>query len=243
LYKKAVEEKELFPASDWPKWRESDLDDMCLYRFLYGYGWNVECCINVAIDMIEWIQEVKPKEIRIKDLEIARTGHLFHYGHDLKDRPVLYLISAKDTLENTEENVKEKFKHIVHTVEQCIADIKNPKEVYRITWVVELANSSISMSMVQTLKGHFDVLGARYPERCAQILVLNPPWYASWAWSFIKPFLTPEMQERYIFIRGYPNQVREQLLTYIGEDQLPPELYNGKANFKFDYDKMKQSEA
>jgi len=229
----------------WDQWRSKNdnLDDMCLYRFLYGYGWNVDCCIGVAIEMIEWIKSFKPKEIKLKDVErVARCGHLFHYGHDRKNRPVLYLLSAKDTLDNTQENIEEKFKHIVHEVESCIRDIEKPDETYRITWVVELLGGTISMNMVQTLKGHFDILGARYPERCAQILVLNPPWIASWVWAFLKPFLTADMVERYVFISGNANQIREQLLQYISEDQLIPELYNGKANFNFDFDKMVQEE-
>jgi hypothetical protein len=243
LQEKVIQDK-VISQQQWDEWRSNDiLDDMCLYRFLYGYGWDVQLCIGVAIEMIEWIKTIKPRDIKLKDLEhIARSGHLFHYGHDRKDRPVLYLLSAKDVTENSEDLVKEKFKHIVHTVEKCIQDIKNPKETYRITWVVELLNGSISMSMVQTLKGHFDILGARYPERCAQILVLNPPWFASWAWSFVKPFLNKEMQDRYVFIRGSTDQVREQLLTYIAEDQLIPELYGGKAKFKFDFDRMVKEE-
>ncbi|KAL0490157.1 rsc5 [Acrasis kona] len=227
----------------WLELRSDDLDDMCLYRFLYGYGWDVDLCVGVATEMLEWQRDFKPKEIKVKDIKyVAESGYLFHYGHDKKDRPILWLISAKDKLENTEPIVQDKFKHLVHSVERCIEDIKDPTTTYRITWVVELADASVSMAMAKALKSHFDVLGARYPERCAQILVLNPPWVASWIWTFVKAFLTHEMQERYVFIRGNHDQIKQQLLGYIDEDQIIPELYEGKAKYKFDLDKIIQED-
>jgi hypothetical protein len=37
----------------WNKWRNSDvLDDMALYRFLYGYQWDVDFAVNICMIII-----------------------------------------------------------------------------------------------------------------------------------------------------------------------------------------------
>jgi hypothetical protein len=234
---------------EWNNWRHSDvLDDMALFRFLFGYQWDVEFAANMAFEMLEWQKSFKPKDIRMKDIQkVARNAYLFHHGHDKKMRPILYMIIGNDKAENTDENVDLKFKHLVHTNEQCIKFIEKygNADTYQILWIVELKNGSISLNLVKSMKGLFDLLGNRYPERCGQILVLNPPWTLNVIWSFLKPFLTQSQIDKYQFIKGSDAEIRTQLLKFIDEDQLIPTLldYNGKADFTFDVDRIIQEEA
>jgi len=238
----------LATEEQWQQWRNSDvLDDMALFRFLYGYQWDVDFATNICYEMLEWIKTFKPKDIRLKDLEkVAKNAYLFHHGHDKRNRPLLYMIIANDKAENNEQNMDLKFKHLVHTNEQCIKYIEKHgnAETYQIVWIVELKNGSLSFNLVKSMKGLFDLLGNRYPERCGQILVLNPSWTLNVVWSFIKPFLTESQIEKYVFIRGSDTEVRQQLLKYIDEDQIVPLLdYKGKANFQFDFDRLAKEDA
>jgi hypothetical protein len=151
--------------------------------------------------MVEWNVSFKPKDIRLKDLKkVAKNAYLFHHGHDKKNRPILYMILGNDKAENNEETIDLKFKHLVHTNEQCIKFIeKNGNaDTYQITWVVELKNGSLSLNLVKSMKHLFDLLGNRYPERCGQILVLNPPWTLNIIWSFVKPFMVSQRSAQFI---------------------------------------------
>ena len=57
---------------------------------------------------------------------------------------------GKDTAENTEENKKMKFKLFVYMMEKCIK--RMPEGVHNIVWLVDLKDSSLSMSLVKEMK-------------------------------------------------------------------------------------------
>ncbi|KAL0486324.1 phosphatidylinositol transfer protein [Acrasis kona] len=221
LYEEASEkgEQENF-EQEWASWRNSDvLDDMCIYRYMYGYLWDVDVAVKQCVDMLQWVRSFKPKDIKLKDLEsVAQNGYLFHHGVDKLNRPVFYLLIGKDSAPNTEENVDLKFKHLVHTNEQCIKRLEEngQDDIYQILWVVDMKNGSVNLNLVKSLRHLFDNLGVRYPERCGQILILNPPWTLNVIWAF-----TQQQIDKYKFIKGTTEKIKQELLKYIDEDQIP----------------------
>jgi hypothetical protein len=237
------EDKPLLTQEEWVSLRNSNvLDDMCLFRYLYhvlfGTG-EVKINIYYLLDMLRWRKSFKPEEIRLKPLEkVAKSGFVYHSGHDKRNRPLLYLLIAKDMTEHTPENIDLKFKTMVYEFERCIKFMEDncPPEVYQVVWVVQAYNATINLDLVRSMKRFFDELEARYPERTGQILVLNPPWTINVIWPFLKPFLTQEQQDRYVFISGwYDSDIRDALLKHIDENQLAKELYDGKHPFLYDF--------
>lgn len=63
---------------------------------------------------------------------------------------MIYVLFGKDTLENTEENKKMKFKLFVYMMEKCIQ--RMPESVHNIVWLVDLKDSSISLQLVKDMK-------------------------------------------------------------------------------------------
>lgn len=106
---------------------------------------------------VEWRASYQPFKVRLPDIEkTAKSGYLYNYGHDKNGRPVIYLTIRKDNLENTEEVKKLKFKHFSYIQERCAASM--PQGVHNITWVCDLNGASLSVGLIQTMKGVFDEL-------------------------------------------------------------------------------------
>jgi hypothetical protein len=237
-------DKPVLTQEEWDQWRNTNiLDDMAFYRFLYQHLFEtrtVPHCEFLILDMLKWRKEFKPDHIKLKDVEsVAKSGFLYHSGHDKKNRPILNLIICKDKTDFSAENVDKKFKTMVYEYERCIAAMENCEpEVYQICWVVQVYESTISVDLVTTMKASFDELENRYPERTGQILVLNPPVTVSIVWPVIKAFLTEDQANRYVFISGwYDSDIRNGLLEKIDDDQLTSELYEGKNPYVYDFEK------
>jgi hypothetical protein len=240
------DDKPLLTQDEWDKLRNSNvLDDMAFFRFLYSHLFGtseVKSCQFFILDMIRWRKSFKPNEIRLRSLEkVAKNGFIYHSGHDKRNRPLLNLLLYKDTAENTPENISLKFKNVVYEYERCIQYMEEycDAEIYQVCWVVEVYQANISLDLVQNMKGYFDELEAKYPERTGKIIVLNPPVTINVIWPFLKIFLTQEQQDRYVFISGwYNSDIRDGLLQHIDDEQLSNELYEGKNPFEYDFEKL-----
>ncbi|KAG2378475.1 hypothetical protein C9374_008114 [Naegleria lovaniensis] len=209
------------------------MDEMCLFRYLSGLQWNMDQASKQLKETMEWRKTFRPQDIRLKDLEpIAKQGFLFHYGYDKQCRPVIYVLMGKDTADNTEENKKLKFKLFVYMMEKCIK--RMPEGVHNIVWLVDLKDSSLSMSLVKEMKDTFVQLGNYYTERLARTLVLNAGWTISMIWSFVSNFLAKETVEKYVMVKGNDKTIAETFEKYIEKDLLVKGFGNGTAEYKYD---------
>ncbi len=120
---------------------------------------------------------------------------------------------------------------MVYVMEQCIK--KMPKGVYNLTWVIDVTNANITMSLVKQLKDVFTKIGDYYTERLALSFVCNIPWAISLLWNFVKPFLAKETVAKYRFIKGSPDQLSNQLTEFIDLDQVP-KSFGGQADISVD---------
>mmetsp|Transcript_7776 Transcript_7776/g.20017 ORF Transcript_7776/g.20017 Transcript_7776/m.20017 type:complete len:595 (+) Transcript_7776:616-2400(+) len=75
------------------------------------------------------------------------------------------------------------------------------------------------------IKGTSGIAGAHYPERCANILIVNAPGIFSSVWKLIKPMIAPATQEK-VRIAKAGEETTNEMLTLIDLDQLPEE-YGG----------------
>jgi len=137
------------------------------------------------------------------------------------------MVLKNDDVPNTEENKKEKFKHLVYYYEKAIRLMKHP--IFQITVVVEFKDSSLSLEFVKTVKGLFEELGEYYAERLYRIIVLNAPWTFGACWTFIKPLMPPHVIAKYIFIKS--KNISKELSNYISPNELA--MY-GISDYVFD---------
>ena len=120
-----------------------------------------------------------------------------------------------------------------------------PPGVWNITWVVDLQGASISLSLVQSMKGIFDELGEYYAERMARLILINYGWGISMIWSFLKPLLYANTVEKWQFLATSgtaADKIATDISKYIDLDQLSPDVH-GKSGFKFDWNNEQQREA
>jgi hypothetical protein len=212
-------------------------DDMCLFRYLSGLQWDVEVSQKQLKDTLDWRASYKPQDIRLKDLRtVAESGWLYHFGFDKHSRPIIYVLMGKDKAENTEENKLLKFKYFVYIMEKCVK--RMPEGVYNITWIVDLKDSSLSMSVVKAMKDMFVKLGDYYTERLARCVVTNVGFTLNLIWAFVKPFLAQETVDKYVLVKGGD---KEAFYNVAHKAQLPKEFF-GDLDYKFDFNALVKDE-
>jgi hypothetical protein len=213
---------------------EKFLDDMCLFRYLDGLHYDMEVTKKQLKETVEWRAKYDPESITLEELEpVAKQGHMFTVGFDKYSRPVIYFIMGKDTLENDEKSQSLKFRYVVWMMEQCVKLM--PPGIYKATWVIDLKDSSLSLSVIKQVKDMFAKLGDYYTERLACALVTNYSWSIGFIWGFVSKFiLHPETVAKYKFLNGSITELPDQFAETIDVNQLIPE-FGGKSTFKFDY--------
>jgi hypothetical protein len=198
---------------------------VCLYRFLLGLSWDIEKASEQLKRTVEWRKEAKPQNIKLEDLrDVAEVGWLFDYGFDNIGRPVVYLLMAKDTIENTEEVKKKKFLVMAYLLEKCYAKCQG--SAYNVTWVVDFKNASLSIELINKMRSVFSGIGDYYPENLAKCIVINAGWVVNILWGFARTFMAQRTLEKYVI----PSE--QELVNHIPKDQLISEL-GGDAEYTF----------
>eukprot|EP01080_Neovahlkampfia_damariscottae_P012635 gene12635-6539_t len=140
------------------------LTDETLFRFLKGKKFNLKDASDSLHQTVKWRYEFKPKSLK-EDPKISNSNYLFHTGFDRQSRPICYILLGRDNIENTIENQKLKFNHLVLTMEQCISNMK--PNVINTCFVIDLKNANINLDLINQMKDMFSKLGGYYTERLA----------------------------------------------------------------------------
>lgn len=85
-------------------------EEFLIYRYCYGYGWNIKEVPNFLKNMLKWRAKYKPQLLRLKDCQWASKGIVFNHGFDRKGNPVVYMVPKNDPFPNSPENKIEKVK-------------------------------------------------------------------------------------------------------------------------------------
>ncbi|KAL9643118.1 hypothetical protein ABK040_003917 [Willaertia magna] len=215
--------------------------DILYYRYLLGYGFDkVKEAEEGLKQTCEWRAKTKPYLIKLDDLKEAGTsGWMFHYGYDKQNRPIVYVDTKKDNLPMTEENLRLKYLSFIYFTEQCIK--RMPKNVFQISWVVDISNADISLKVVKQMKETFLALGIYYCERLSLAFVSNVNMTINLIWKFVSSFLSSEVVSRYYVLKKDEKLQKDAYLKHIDEEQLVTEFL-GNASFNFDSTKLKELE-
>lgn len=204
------------------------MNDLTLWRYLYGYGYDLKLCVENLKKTYDWRRTYKPENLRLKDLKLAEKMMCYQAGKTKDGYPIHYIVLKNDDCPNDEKGIAEKFKLLVYNFERCTRMMKEP-EVHGLINIVELEGGYLSLSIAQTLKGMFDELGIYYTERSHKIYVLNAGWGLSFIWSFVKSFLPQHVIDKYIFLSG--DDIKKELSKFIDEKDL---IFYGKKELKWD---------
>jgi hypothetical protein len=212
----------------------SQVNDLALYRYLKGLGWDIDIAAKHLKETLEWRSTFRPQDLELRDFErVAKSGWCYHYGFDRESRPVIYMKLGRDSAPDSEENRMLKYKFLAYVQEKCVS--RMPENVINITWVVDLDGASITMSLIKSMKDMFVKLGDHYTERLAKVYVMNLGWGLSMIWSFMKHFLAQTTVDKYNILSGGEKTIKAELSKAIDPSQLPKDFFGDlDHNFKFD---------
>jgi hypothetical protein len=212
------------------------LSDVTIYRFLKGYKWVLKDALKALKETCEWRVVFQPQKIQIKDCgAVAKQGHLFLHGYDLKSRPVLYLQMGKDK-DMTEKGWKDKISLLAYWQEKSVSLMK--PGVTSCTWVIDLKGiAGVDINTVKSVKDMFIKLGDHYSERLHSAIIVNVPFYINIVWNFLKVFISKSTLEKFIFVSGSNEKQKTVINKYIHEDQLL-KAYFGKSDYAYDYNSL-----
>ncbi|KAG2391965.1 hypothetical protein C9374_013450 [Naegleria lovaniensis] len=208
------------------------------YRYLTGYGWDkMKDAEDGLKKTCEWRAKIKPQNLTIEDLgEVGKSSFMYHYGFDKWNRPVVYIDMKKDKTPMTKENIHLKYLSFVYFTEHLTK--RMPKNVYQITWILDVTGADVSLSLVKQMKDTFLDLGVYYCERLSLAFVLNVTMSINLIWKFVSQFLAKQTVERYHVFTKDNKKLRDALHHFFDEGRLLKE-FHGTAEFDFSVEVMK----
>lgn len=100
-------------------------------------------------------------------------------------------------------------------MEKCIKLMK--PGVYKTTFIIDLKDANLSLSVIQQMKGMFEQFGNCYTEMLGICLITNYSWGLGVLWNFVSSLLPKTTAAKFKFLSG--NQLK-QFAPYIEKSQL-----------------------
>jgi hypothetical protein len=214
--------------------------DINLYCILKGFNWNLSLAEEKLKTTTEWRAKEKPYNIRFSDIGsvVGNSGFIQQYGYDNQGRPVIY-INMKHDMGKSEEQAKLKFRSLVYMTEFCISRMH--KNVHQCSWIIDLKDAKVSMSLAKSWIDPLLSLGDHYAERLAVTVVLNSSFFVNTLWAFIKSFLTKTTLQRYHIFKEGDKKANTLLAQLVDKENLLKE-FGGNSTHIFNYDTVCQWE-
>jgi hypothetical protein len=220
--------------------REYLEQDINLFCILKGFYWNLSLAEEKLKTTAEWRAKEKPYNIRLEDIgaAVGKSGFFEHFGYDNQGRPVIY-INMRNDMGKNDEQTKLKFKSLVYMTEFCISRMH--KNVHQCSWIIDLKDAKVSMSLVKSWIDPLLGLGDHYAERLAVTVVLNSSFFVNTLWAFIKGFLPKSTLQRYHIFKEGDKKANLLLAQLVDKENLSKE-FGGNATHSFNYDAVCQWE-
>jgi len=229
-------------VNEVPQWENKESQKIATYsntyRYLLGWEWDKAKGLTSLKNSCEWHATIKPETISLSSTEkISKQGHIFHHGFTKDGSPIIYFQFKKMKINAfDDETAKLRLYNLVYWTETCIRQMK--PGVTNSTWLIDLKDVSISISMAKNLKKMLEKLGENYAERLGRCIIVNPPWSISLIYNFARPFLSNRCLQKYIILKNAKEQTK-RISEFVDEDDLLVE-YGGKSTYKFDFEAEKK---
>lgn len=182
--------------------------------------WNREKAENMILETLNWRKEYKPLDINESDIKhILDLQTMYRNGKDKHGRPILYVKTTYNPA-----SVEDRIKCLVFTLEEAIRSMDSMNTgIQKMCWIIDFnirKSEKKSPDGGKVAKKTIELLQNHYPERLGNAIVLNAPWYMRMFWKVISVFMEAETREKFIFLTGDAEHIKEKLLERIDEDQL-----------------------
>jgi len=227
--------------NSYEKEEQAYLDnEVNLFCALKGFDWNLPLAEEKIKATVEWRAKEKPYNLRLKDLgAVGQSGFIEHYGFDKEGRPIIYINMKKDAGFKNDDLTKLKYKSLVYMTEQCISRMS--PNVHQCSWIIDLKDASVSMSLCKSWLDPLLLLGDHYAERLAVTVVLNSAFFVNMCWGFIKNFLTKNTLKRYHVFKEGDSKAKTLLAQLVEKEYLLKE-FGGNATHSYNFDAIYQWE-
>jgi hypothetical protein len=185
-------------------------------RYLRARKGDVGKAAEMLHNTLKWRLEFKPDDIKWQDVALEHeTGKMYANGYDREGHPILVMRPRNENTKGQEGQLL----NLVYILNTAIRLMSPGVE----QWVLVLDFGGYSLKNappMKTSRAVLDIMQNHFPERLARAVLLDPPtlFYASY--KIVEPFVDKHTREKVCFLRGKPEQLREQLNQYFDLSKL-----------------------
>lgn len=200
------------------------MSDECLFRYLRARDWKIDHSFKMLKETLTWRKEFQPQKITEETIKgILDLGTFYQNGFDKSSRPVLYIKPGAYNPYPAEQRVQ----YLVYLMEKVTNSME--KGVEKTCWVLDFSDygSRVRSPDGKTVaQNSLHILQNHYPERLGNLFVVNPPWYFTFLYTIISPFMDHRTKQKIKFISGSKEELADIMSNTIPIDQLE-ETYGG----------------
>jgi hypothetical protein len=215
----------------------------CLYRFLTATNWNIDQAVDRLVNTLLWRNEYQPDRITADEVaKEAESGKQMISGFDKEGHPIMYLVPQRENTKDYDSQLR----YVVWGLEKIVKIM--PRGVHSIVIVIDYENIGVTNAPpIAVSKRFLQILGDHYPCTLHKAFMINPSWYISIFFRFLRPFLDPITAAKINLVDLTQEKKRKQdvapeglagyasILDYIDEDQLFSE-YGGSRKWIWNFD-------
>lgn len=194
------------------------LDTACYLRYLRAREWDVSASFKMLRKTIEWRNEYKPHRIQRDEVkDVLELGQTYRNGTDQEGRPIMYM---KPTMYNPHP-WEQRIRGVVYILEKTIKNMRPGVE--KIVWILDFTGYSQRQRSENSHKVSnviMAILQDHYPERLAYCYLVNSPWWMSFAWTLITPFIASATKSKIKWVNGDENSLRPIFTAFIDPAEL-----------------------
>eukprot|EP00824_Muranothrix_gubernata_P009681 TRINITY_DN2238_c0_g1_i1.p1 TRINITY_DN2238_c0_g1~~TRINITY_DN2238_c0_g1_i1.p1 ORF type:complete len:453 (+),score=76.13 TRINITY_DN2238_c0_g1_i1:37-1359(+) len=182
-------------------------DDACLVRFIDARGWSVRKAYRQLMCHLKWKREYQPLDIHPGEVEAqALHGGMYRAGFDRVGRPLMIMrpICDKHLRSCTAEQLADRVRHLVYTIEQAVLTMNENGGVEKMAWIIDFkgVKSRRDLPTLKTAVKFIDILSTHFPERLGIAILLDAPRIFEAFWKLVRPFMSAVTGNKVVFLSG-----------------------------------------
>jgi hypothetical protein len=201
----------------------------CLERYLRANSWNLDEAKKSLLCTLDWRFSYKPHLIDPSSVEEeSLTGKNYINGYDKEGKAIIYL---RNHLENS-SNYARMARFLVFTIEAAIKKMeKQMPHQEKIVFICDFKNLSATNSVPLPVSKYFlHLFSKHYPERLGTFYGMSAPWYFTFFFSLISPFMADVTKSKLKLLKpGHP-----ELFRSIDKDVLEKEFL-GESDYQYEH--------
>jgi len=193
--------------------------DRDLLRYLRAREFKLDKSLPMIQKTLQWRSEMKPSETPLETIrEFYDRGETLPAGKDLRGRPVVWTFNKHHNPEMADLAVQ----NHLYLFERLIKEMPEGEET--IVSVFDLTGYTMANKDDKWRKNIINAFQNHYPERMGMFIIINPPPIFGVIWWMIRMLMPKRTTQKFEFIKGTPEQVKEKLLELFPEDSIPQHL-------------------